>query len=695
MLLSEDIVKKSEGKIHNIISNQIIVPRQDEPLPGPSGIFTSQSNSDEGSDPYEDSSSSYVPSSSSDDEVDTKKTKRRKPKKHLKSTEASEPDSTSTERKLKKRKRKAAKELWQRSIVKQLRLSGKEYVNRKGKQVLQKHAGVVNCSNCRFKCHEKISDMQRETICKQYYSLSDYVRQKVYMSSLMQNTPVSRTKVYPKSTNRLTSRSYYLNDTNGNRQRVCQKFFCSTFAVSHRVIETCAKMMSETGLFTGYDKRKDSRPPNSTPDEAKNLVLDHINLFPKIESHYCRRDSQKHYLSSDLNISIMYRLYRDTFCIEKEIQPVSKFVYQNIFHGIEPPLAFYVPKKDQCFHCNAYNNAKDKAALEEEHQKHKTREDEAMKMKEEDKRQSVADKGKSFRSISFDLQAILSIPHAGDNQIYYKHKLNVYNFTIYDASNADGYCYVWDETHGQKGSIEIGTCLLKYLFALPVTVSHVASFSDTCGGQNRNKYVAAAMLFAVNKIDHLKIIDLKFMESGHSYLEADSMHACIERARRHKKIYSTREWCLLISAARIKRAYIVENLQFTEFFDLKQLVNDIVINTTRNTSNEKVNWLHIKWLRFQKDKPFIIQYKYRLSDLNFLEIDVTSRRRPGRRRTWDSVELIKKYNSRLPVSQKKKQDLIALLTSQIIPNDYSQFINDIPEAKDNTTLQEDGNEDSD
>lgn len=109
--------------------------------------------------------------------------------------------------------------------------------------------------------------------------------------------------------------------------------------------------------------KEDSQPSNATTDEAKNLVLEHINQFPKIESHYCRRDSQKHYLSSDLNISIMYGLYTDDFCTEKGIQPVSKFVYQRIFHTIEPSLAFYVPKKDRCFYCNAYNNAKDKTAI--------------------------------------------------------------------------------------------------------------------------------------------------------------------------------------------------------------------------------------------------------------------------------------------------------------------------------------------
>jgi len=40
------------------------------------------------------------------------------------------------------------------------------------------------------------------------------------------------------------------------------------------------------------------------------------------------------------------------------------------------------------------------------------------------------------------------------------------------------------------------------------------------------------MLCAVNRIDNIETIDVKFMESGHSYLEADTMHATIERHRK-------------------------------------------------------------------------------------------------------------------------------------------------------------------
>lgn len=98
-----------------------------------------------------------------------------------------------------------------------------------------------------------------------------------------------------------------------------------------------------------------------------------------------------------------------------------------------------------------------------------------MEMKSNDKLKSALDNGLTFRTISFDLQAILSLPFAGDNQLYYRRKLNVYNFTIFDSFKNDGYCYFWDECNGKKGSAEVGSCLIKYLTQLPESVSHVTT----------------------------------------------------------------------------------------------------------------------------------------------------------------------------------------------------------------------------
>lgn len=68
-------------------------------------------------------------------------------------------------------------------------------------------------------------------------------------------------------------------------------------------------------------------------------------------------------------------------------------------------------------------------------------------MKQSGKIKTEENHGKTLRSVSYDFQSILTLPFAGESAIYYKIKLNAYNFTIYENHSRDGYCYIsspWD-----------------------------------------------------------------------------------------------------------------------------------------------------------------------------------------------------------------------------------------------------------
>lgn len=150
------------------------------------------------------------------------------------------------------------------------------------------------------------------------------------------------------------------------------------------------------------------------------------------------------------------------------------------------------------------------------------------------------------------------------------------------------------------------------------------------------------------------------MESGHSYLECDSMHATIERKSKHKKIYTTREWALLMSTARIQpRPYQVHNMKFQDFFDLKDLVGKTVTNVSYTITNIKVNWIKIKWLRVEKCNPQIIKFKYYLDDSEFLEINITQEKKTRLQHKelldWSTVNLKQLYGKQIPITKEKKK----------------------------------------
>ena len=149
-------------------------------------------------------------------------------------------------------------------------------------------------------------------------------------------------------------------------------------------------------------------------------------------------------------------------------------------------------------------------------------------------------------------------------------------------------CYLWNETEGKRGSNEIGTCLYQYLQSLPNTDKHVCFYSDSCSGQNRNQYMANMLHHAVCKFPNIEVIDHKFLETGHTQMECDSVHATIEHTKKATSIFVSSQWDTIITMARRNKPYIVVPLKFWDILALKSL--HAKKNYKVDTSGRKVKW---------------------------------------------------------------------------------------------------------
>lgn len=61
-----------------------------------------------------------------------------------------------------------------------------------------------------------------------------------------------------------------------------------------------------------------------------------------------------------------------------------------------------------------------------------------------------------------DVQAVKLAPFIRASSMYYKTKLCVHNFTIFNQATAD-VCYLWDETNGGLESSIFATMAINYL----------------------------------------------------------------------------------------------------------------------------------------------------------------------------------------------------------------------------------------
>lgn len=500
------------------------------------------------------------------------------------------------------------------------------------------------------------------------------------------------------------SKKCFFPQHNSERIQVCQNFFAKTLCICPDVIQDAIINSDTVGCYSKEDQRGKREPINKTKAEDVHFVKNHIESFPVMSSHYTRKDTNRKYLDSSLSIRKMYKLYEDE-CRINNRKAVSEIKYRSIF-GQDYNLSFFVPKKDQCLICANYLKAdpEKKLKLEENYLQHERRNKVCQNAKKEDK--DKATKDRTFMSITLDLQAVLQIPKNAIGQLYYLRKLIVYNLTIYEAPLPNtAYCLCWNEINGKKGSSEIGTCLYYYLAnCLAPEVNHITIFSDTCSGQNRNQYISSLLLWAVQNIDQLQIIEQKFLESGHSYMEVDSMHSAVESASKNIDITSMNDWKNVFRNARkqkmkkingekyIIEPYKVKEMKYDEMLDLKLLADQTVLNRTKDSNGNKVNWLKIKRIKYIKGEKKKIYFSYDLSEDNLkcLILSENDAEKPltrskKQKKDLPDIALLtsipKVYRSTLPISEAKKKNLIKMCKDDIFPEELHNWIYNLKTEK--------------
>jgi len=560
---------------------------------------------------------------------------------------------------------------WKRNKRKNQKSKGLSYVSCNGKMVSSKKMEPVDCTKCRSKCSTKISEDERQELFDTYWNMGDYDKQR---SFLCQNTTQRDTKSGKKKM-KFTSFHFTVKE---NTFRVCRNFFLKTLNIGKKTVEVALRQKSH-GTFVGADKRGKQCSWNKIPQHLTNLIHQHIRSFPVMESHYSRAKSKKQYLSGDLNIKVMYGLFKQKYFADTTC-PIKESKYRKTFCE-NYNLSFHKPKKDQCSTCTLYYQQKESGDVDEETESDYNRH---QQMKEWAREEKIKDKErakhqKDFHVSTFDLEAVLSTPCSLVGELYYKRKLSCYNLSFYSLSDQKGTCYLWDETQGGRGCNEVGSCVLKQIDSIVKqhNAKEITFYSDTCGGQNRNQFMASGLLYAIKEHRQLQKLNQKFFEPGHSQMESDSIHSAVEHAKKNTQIFVPSQWATVISMARRNKPYIVIPLRFEDFYDLKTLKSGTASNMKVEVSGMRVNWLNIKWIQVRQETPESLFVNYTFDPTQFLEIRVTR----GRCKPQTDILLTNCFQAKLPISVAKKNDLLSLCRSKIIPEEFHSYYDSLDTNK--------------
>jgi len=153
----------------------------------------------------------------------------------------------------------------------------------------QKKPKPIDCYNCKYVCSRNFSEATRREICKSFWKLSDYRRQKDFILMNVKSAPPKRRRPPKQQTidgdvttkHRSNSKTFFLLD-----RRVCQSFFLKTLCISNGPLLKAFEHINEyTNFFDGEDQRGRHPPANKIPEAVVDLIVHFISEVANASSN--------------------------------------------------------------------------------------------------------------------------------------------------------------------------------------------------------------------------------------------------------------------------------------------------------------------------------------------------------------------------------------------------------------------------
>jgi len=565
-----------------------------------------------------------------------------------------------------KRQKKAQKENWQVNIQKKNRMQGKSYLGHQriyneerssvSSVILSKTERKLGtqctshvCIRSKFRNCQQFTEYDRKREFERFWSDMDWGQKKSYVLSLVEQKPVKQRTSKSGGSRRSGTLLYYLKLDNTKLQ-VCKAMFLSSLGLTSNEV-------------FGWIKRNEvNRKPrrikqNPIITERSTVAAEFLQCLPKLPAHYCRHDSAKSYLEPIFTSkNQLYRAY-EVYCQEKNHVAVSSWKFSNLIDVKK--ISLYQPKKDECDQCCAKEAGN---LTNEEWNLHITKKNEAQEEENADKLNN------SIHVVVMDVQAVKNVPCLNASALYYKMKLVMHNFTVYDLQTGDAKCYVWNESEGELVASVFASCLVAYLEEKFDDEKTIVVFSDGCTNQYRNAILSTALLdLSVRK---KKVIIQKFLEKGHAQLEVDSVHSAIECNLKNKTMYAPEDFVkICVDARKHPKPYEVQYVKHTYFKDysIGRMQRFSSIRPGTKSGDHVVT--DIRQLKYSPNGSIEYKLDYKATS-NWQALPRKGKKIP------DFQVFPQLYSKPVGITKRKYQDLQDLL--HVVPHEFHEFYNSLP-----------------
>lgn len=187
--------------------------------------------------------------------------------------------------------------------------------------------------------------------------------------------------------------------------------------------------------------------------DPKEYLIQFLTKLPKMPPHYCREITSRLYLEPVFESMIqLYQVYK--IACKVDSQHLGRKLFGSVFDKLN--LGLFYPKKDQCDVCYSYKIGN---LSEEVYNQHL--------IKNRARAEKATDKLFAQTGICLvftqDVECVKMVPFLHASAIYYKTKLGVHNFALYNLATQEVMCHWFDESNSSLEASVFASCVVDHI----------------------------------------------------------------------------------------------------------------------------------------------------------------------------------------------------------------------------------------
>lgn len=420
---------------------------------------------------------------------------------------------------------------------------------------------------CRKKCQDGLTEHYRGLINKTFWGLS-YPGRRGWFDAHINILGIKQRTAGAAGVNakRKHTLSYTLPLENGVDMHVCKTMFMHTLGIKTdgmitEFINTKLKAPEQAISPVALAEVRGKREPWNKVDRG--AIKEHINSYHPAVSHYkVDHAPLRRYLECGLTISIMWR----DFCNKNG--RISYELYRQVFEAER--ITFGEPSQDECETCLAYQLHVKEASENADHDadtcqecingnKHKIA---YTKARIEYQKEIPA----GFNVYAADMQKVIILPKLSTKESFFISRLIVFNetFARMGAGHEPDYVVLWHEGISGRLAQDVASAYIKSI--IKDASPNILFWVDNCGGQNKNWTLYTALAQCVNAVWGPEQVIIKYLQKGHTYMRADSIHGSIgKKMKQAENIYTFDDFVALCE--RSSKTITPVLMNFTDFYE--------------------------------------------------------------------------------------------------------------------------------